>query len=155
MPFSMIFYQHMTKGLFIGLTKATPDNFKISVKVPEIITHEKRLDVGDGVMADLKVFLDKISPLNSANKLGVVIIQLPPSFTIDEFKNLEKFLDVLKNRSDIDNNNFAIEFRHKSWDTEGVLELLQHYDMASVLTDSPEKEGLGFLSDENNIHQRI
>ncbi len=35
------FYQHMTQGLFIGIAKATPPDFKISIKVPELITHEK------------------------------------------------------------------------------------------------------------------
>jgi len=146
------FYQHMTLGLFIGITKATSDDFKISVKVPETITHEKRLDVSKDVMLDLKGFHDKISPLNNTNKLGAIIIQLPPSFTIKESKNLEKFLDVLKNNSDIGlKNHYALEFRHNSWDTEGVLELLEHYNIASVLTDSPEKENLGFLSNEENV----
>jgi uncharacterized protein YecE (DUF72 family) len=104
------------------------------------------------MMADLKEFLDKISPLNNANKLGAIIIQLPPSFTIKESKNLEKFLDALKNNTDIESkNHYALEFRHNSWDTEGVLELLEHYNIASVLTDSPEKENLGFLSNEENL----
>ena len=31
------FYEHMNEGLFIGMANATPDDFKISVKVPEII----------------------------------------------------------------------------------------------------------------------
>jgi uncharacterized protein YecE (DUF72 family) len=31
------------------------------------------------------------------------------------------------------------------------MELLQHYDITSVLTDSPVKENLEFLSNENNI----
>jgi uncharacterized protein YecE (DUF72 family) len=146
------FYEHMTPSLFIGITKATSDDFKISVKVPETITHEKRLDVSKDIMADLKEFLDKISPLNNANKLGAIIIQLPPSFTIKESKNLEKFLDALKNNTDIESkNHYALEFRHNSWDTEGVLELLEHYNIASVLTDSPEKENLGFLSNEENL----
>ncbi len=146
------FYQHMTQGLFIGIAKATPPDFKISVKVPEMITHDKRLDVNKDVITDLKIFLDKISPLHNSNKLGVIIIQLPPSFTITESKKLEEFLKVLKNDSDIQINiKFAFEFRHNSWNTEGVLELLQHYDIASVLTDSPAKENLEFLSNENNI----
>ena len=146
------FYEHMTPSLFIGITKATSDDFKISVKVPETITHEKRLDVSKDVMADLKEFLDKISPLNNTNKLGAIIIQLPPSFTIKESKNLEKFLDALINHTDIESkNNYALEFRQNSWDTEGVLELLEHYNIASVLTDSPEKENLGFLSNEENL----
>lgn len=150
------FYQHMTQGLFIGIARTTPPDFKISVKVPEIITHEKRLDISKDVMTDLEAFLDKISPLKNSNKLGAIIIQLPPSFTISESKKLEEFLKVLKNSSDkqSNDNNFAIEFRHKSWNTEGILELLQHYDIASVLTDSPTKENLGFLSNENNITSR-
>lgn len=146
------FYEHMTPSLFIGITKATSEDFKISVKVPETITHEKRLDVSKDVIADLKEFLDKISPLNNTNKLGAIIIQLPPSFTIKESKNLEKILDALKNNTDIESkNHYALEFRHNSWDTEGVLELLEHYNIASVLTDSPEKENLGFLSNEENL----
>ena len=50
----------MTQGLFVGITKATSADFMISVKVPEIITHEKRLDINKDVMTDLKIFLDKI-----------------------------------------------------------------------------------------------
>lgn len=146
------FYLNMTKGLFMGLTKATPDNFKFSIKVPEIITHEKRLDVDKGVIKDLVEFLDKISPLKNGNKLGVIIIQLPPSFTINEFTKVEKFLNTLINDdSDISSNNYAIEFRNNSWNTEGTFELLGHYNIASVLTDSPIQENLGFLSDENNV----
>ena len=149
------FYQHMTQGLFVGIARTTPPDFKISVKVPEIITHDKRLDINKDVMVDLMTFLDKISPLKNSNKLGAIIIQLPPSFTITESKKLEEFLNALTNNTDVQsNNNFAIEFRHTSWNTEGVLELLQHYDIASVLTDSPEKEHLEFLSNENNITSR-
>ncbi|CAN5748727.1 hypothetical protein BH23THE1_BH23THE1_07920 [soil metagenome] len=90
------FYEHMTPSLFIGITKATSDNFKISVKVPETITHKKRLDVSMDIMADLKEFLDKISPLNNTNKLGAIIIQLPPSFTIKASEKFGKILGCFK-----------------------------------------------------------
>jgi uncharacterized protein YecE (DUF72 family) len=146
------FYQHMTQSLFMGIVKTTPSDFKISVKVPEIITHDKRLDVSKGVIADLKEFLDKISPLKNSNKLGAIIVQLPPSFTITDSQKLEEFLKELRKAPEISNDNkFAVEFRNKSWNTEGSLELLQHYDIASVLTDSPAKENLEFLSNEDNI----
>jgi uncharacterized protein YecE (DUF72 family) len=29
------FYSHMTKGTFIGMTRATPEKFQFSIKVPE------------------------------------------------------------------------------------------------------------------------
>ena len=61
-------------------------------------------------------------------------------------------MDALRNRSDLKNhNNIAIEFRHNSRNADGVLELLHHFSIASVLTDSPAQENLGFLSNENNL----
>lgn len=146
------FYKHMNERLFMGMANATPKEFKISVKVPEIITHEKRLDINKNVVTDLNEFLKKISPLEINRKLGSIIIQLPPSYTINEYNRLEEFLVALRNRSDLKNHdNIALEFRHNSWNTEGVLELLHHFSIASVLTDSPVQENLGFLSNENNL----
>ena len=97
------------------------------------------------MVTDSNEFLNKISSLEYNKKLGAIIIQLPPSFTISESNRLEIFLDALRKRSDIKNkNNIAIEFRHNSWNTEGVLELLHHFNIASVLTNSPAHENLGF-----------
>src|ERR687887_281416 len=85
----------------------TPENFQFSVKVPETITHNKRLDINKGAMVDFEEFLDKISPLKTANKLGTILIQLPPSFTVSDFKNIEVFLDKLPS-----GYQYAIELRH-------------------------------------------
>lgn len=145
------FYQNMKKGLFIGLTRATPDNFTISIKVPEIITHQKRLDIQNSILDDMREFLNKISPLKTANKLGVIIIQLPPSFTVKESQCLEKFLESIKSDPYTSSEEYAMEFRHDSWNSEGVLELLKHYEIASVITDSPSHENLEYLSNENNV----
>jgi uncharacterized protein YecE (DUF72 family) len=60
----------MTRGTFIGMIRATPEKFQFSVKVPETITHDKRLNIDKGAITDLEEFLDKISPLKDANKLG-------------------------------------------------------------------------------------
>jgi uncharacterized protein YecE (DUF72 family) len=110
-------------------------------------------------MPDFKEFLDKISPLYNSGKLGAILIQLPPSFSIEYFNTLKKFLEYLPRRPEENNesdnitskqvNNeyqYAIEFRHPSWNTEGPLELLKHNNIANVITDSPEKENPSFLS---------
>lgn len=135
------FYMYMTKDTFTSMTRATPDNFQFSIKVPETVTHDKRLDVTKGAMALLDEFLDKISPLRVSNKLGAVLLQLPPSFTVKEFRNTEEFLDRLPRGYD-----YAIEFRNPSWNTEGPWEMLKHYNIAAVMTDSPEPDKLQFLS---------
>jgi uncharacterized protein YecE (DUF72 family) len=132
----------MTKETFVNMTKATPDNFQFSVKVPEMVTHDKRLDVNKGAITQLEEFLEKISPLRDTNKLGALLIQLPPSFTVKEFRNTEEFLDRLPSGYD-----YAVEFRHPSWNTEGPWELLNHYNIAAVMTDSPEIDKLQFLSE--------
>jgi uncharacterized protein YecE (DUF72 family) len=136
------FYMYMTKDTFTAMNRAAPANFQFSVKVPQTVTHDNRLDVNKGAMALLNEFLEKISPLKHANKLGAVLIQLPPSFTVKEFQNTEEFLDRLPSGYD-----YAVEFRHPSWNTEGPWELLKQYNIAAVLTDSPEPDKLQFLSE--------
>lgn len=64
------FYKFMTKETFISISKASPPNFQLSLKVPESITHEKSLDVNKGAINILEEFLEKISPLKSTYKLG-------------------------------------------------------------------------------------
>jgi uncharacterized protein YecE (DUF72 family) len=138
------FYSQMTKGTFIGMVRTTPDNFQFSIKVPETITHVKRLDVKKGAITFFEEFLDKISPLRTTKKLGAILFQLPPSFTVNDFKDIEQFLDKLPIG---DGYDYAIEFRHPSWGTEGPWEMLRHYNIAAVMTDSPAQENLQFLSD--------
>jgi uncharacterized protein YecE (DUF72 family) len=160
------FYSNMTKGTFIGMSKATSEKFQFSVKVPETITHVKRMRIDRGAFSDFEEFLGKISPLKKARKLGAILFQLPPSFTVSEFKNIERFLERIprsngSSSSDLpsspapssieattnDGYDYAVEFRHPSWKTEGPWELLKHYNIAAVLTDSPVRENLGFLSE--------
>ena len=119
-------YSQMTKGTFIGMVRATPEKFQFSVKVPETITHKKRLDINKGAMVDFEEFLDKISPLKTANKLGTILVQLPPSFTVSDFKNIESFLDRLPSSSSSSlssgHYDYAVEFRHPSWRRQGIFD---------------------------------
>ena len=136
------FYKYMTKQTFIGMDVATPETFEFSIKVPETVTHIKRLDVEKGAISSLEEFLDKISPLKIANKLGAILVQLPPSFTVSDFKETENFLDRLPS-----GYQYALEFRHPSWNTEGPWEMLKHYDIAAVMTDSPLSDNLQYLAE--------
>ena len=73
--------------------------------------------------------------------MELYLIQLPPSFTVKEFSNTEQFLDRLPIGYE-----FALEFRHPSWETEGPWDMLKHYNIAAVMTDSPPQDKLQFLS---------
>ncbi len=143
-------YKKMNKDLFTWLTQISPENFKMSVKVPSIITDEKRLNIyNKNMINDLTLFIDKITPLKNANKLGAIIIRLPPSCTIKEFRKLEEFLYVIKSNSVTKSYNYAIEFNDSSWDTKGVLNILQHYDVSYVSSDAPTQANQNFLTNED------
>ena len=133
------FYAKMGVATFQGMVNSTPDNFQFSVKVPETITREKKL--GADAMPLFNEFLNRISPLKRADKLGAILFQMSPNFTVDDFRNAESFLDKLPRGYD-----YAIEFRHASWQTEGAPELLRHYNIASVITDSADPQ-LRFLAE--------
>jgi uncharacterized protein YecE (DUF72 family) len=99
------------------------------------------LNVKHGAIELFEEFLNKIAPLRSANKLGAILVQLPPSFTVKEFQNTEQFFDRLPS-----NYNYAVEFRHPSWETEGPWDMLKHYNISTVMIDSPSSDKLQFLS---------
>ena len=90
----------MTKDTFTAIAKTTSDNFQFSVKVPETVTDNKRLDINKEAITHPEEFLNKISPLKTSKELRAVLIQSPPRFTVREFKNTEEFLDRLPSEYD-------------------------------------------------------
>ena len=106
----------------------TPDHFRFCLKTPRSITHDKGLR---GAHLEMAEFLTVLRELR--DKLGVVLIQLPPSFTIDQTEVLAKFLGELP--SDL---NYAIEFRHQSWHQTNTYELLQMHNITWAATEYPD-----------------
>ena len=71
-------YSQMSKGTFIGLSRATPEGFQFSVKVPQTITHNKKLNLERGALEDFEKYLEMLGPLRTYDKLGAILFQLPP-----------------------------------------------------------------------------
>jgi uncharacterized protein YecE (DUF72 family) len=127
------FYAYPTKGLVLGWARYTPDNFVFSVKLPQLLTHEKKLEHSKGVEADLIRFLGLMKPLIASGKLGPVLIQLPPSFSYEsDYAKLRGFLMTVP-----EDLRFAVEFRHPSWLREEVWSLLRERNVANVIVDEP------------------
>ena len=127
------FYAFPSKGLVLGWARYTPDDFVFSVKLPQLLTHEKKLDPEKGVETDLVRFLGLLKPLIAAGKLGPVLIQLPPSFSFQpDFGKLKSFLEM--SPEDV---KFAVEFRHPSWLREETWSLLRGKNVANVIVDEP------------------
>jgi uncharacterized protein YecE (DUF72 family) len=127
------FYAFPSKGLVLGWARYTPENFVFSVKMPQLLTHEKKLDLDRGVESDLIRFLSLLKPLIAAGKLGPVLVQLPPSFSYQtDFGRLKSFLG--RAPEDV---KFAVEFRHPSWLREEVWSFLRSRNVANVIVDEP------------------
>jgi uncharacterized protein YecE (DUF72 family) len=125
------FYALPAKGLVMGWKMNTPEKFLFTAKLPKVITHEKMLDLSQGADQDLMRFVDLMAPLAGANKLGCLLIQLPPSFSYD-LGRLEAFFKVMPKGL-----RFAAEFRNKSWMRDETWELLKAYNVAYVNVDEP------------------
>jgi uncharacterized protein YecE (DUF72 family) len=127
------FYAFPAKGLVMGWSRYTPDDFVFSAKLPRLITHDKNLELGKGVENDLTKFLSLMKPLIASGKLGPILIQLPPSFSYENgLGKLEGFMGIIP--EDI---TFAVEFRHPSWLRDDVWSLLRSHNVANVIVDEP------------------
>lgn len=108
-----------------GWADRTPDDFVFSLKLPQEITHERRLRNVDDVAAEFFDVARELGP-----KLGSVLIQLGPDFAPTELPAVAQFLPKLPR--DI---RFAIEFRQRGWIHDGVLALLAEHHVALTLSD--------------------
>ncbi len=111
-----------------GWAERTPADFSFALKLPQEITHERRLR-GEDAAAMAELFFDRARELGP--KLGPVLVQLGPDFAPVELPALVEFLPRLPR--DI---RVAIEFRQRGWLSDGVLALLAEHGVAVALTDA-------------------
>ena len=127
------FYRYPTKAQAYGYYRTVPKNFLFSAKLPDLLTHQKVLDLNLGVKDDLFRFLDLMEPLNEAGMLGAILIQLPPSFSYEKnYDNLASFLEILP-----EGYEFSVEFRHPSWLKNDIWKLLSNRNVAYTIVDEP------------------
>ena len=109
----------------------TPPNFLFSLKVPNIITHDKLLEDTD---ADLAEFLDTVSILKE--KLGPLVFQFP-FFEKIRLPTQRDFLDLLEPflAKLPPGKKFAVEIRNRPWLDANFANVLRRYKIALVLQD--------------------
>jgi len=120
------FYRPHQPATYARWAGSVPADFRFSAKLPQTITHEKRLrdceDLLDG-------FLPQVTCLGE--KLGCLLVQLPPSLVFDA-ASVSAFLRALRQRHA---GGVAFEPRHASWFTPAVDHLLKDAKVARVLAD--------------------
>jgi uncharacterized protein YecE (DUF72 family) len=108
----------------------TPAGFRLSVKAHQVITHIKRLKKTEDFVPR---FLSTIEPIAQAGKLGPLLFQLPPNMKADAAM-LEEFLAVLPRGVPS-----AFEFRHASWFTDQIFELLKQSNRALCVAETEQR----------------
>ena len=123
------FYRMPSESAVNSWAVTTSQEFIFSVKASRFFSHSKRLIVDQNFSDRLKLFQDRLRPLS--NKLGVVLIQLPPNFPADigRLKNAAEAFSRINTRT-------AFEFRNDSWFKPEVFEILKKHNMANVINSA-------------------
>ena len=105
---------------------STPEGFRFAVKMPKSITHKARL-ANTGAL--LQEFLEQVAGLGE--KLGPLLIQLPPSLVFSEGLAHEFFTTL----RELHNTAAVVEPRHESWFGPAADQLLTPFEIARVAAD--------------------
>jgi uncharacterized protein YecE (DUF72 family) len=120
------FYRSHRTSTYERWAASTPDNFRVSVKLPKQITHVARLADSDDAIEQFSV---EVAGLQS--KLGVVLVQLPPSLPFD-VKIADTFFQALRRHLPCP---VVCEPRHLTWFDEKAQIVFQSHDVGRVAAD--------------------
>ena len=122
---NVTFYGQPGKATFEKWYATVPDRFFFSVKMSRFITHTRRLEIGP---ESIERFSTGVSIL--AGKLGIVLIQLPPSLPFDEGL-VAGFFSVLDPAF-----RYTVEARHESFAGEPFFALLRRHNIAWCISET-------------------
>ncbi len=127
------FYALPSRDTVRRWSNETADGFRFCLKFPRAISHDKQLV---GAEAETASFLELLSILHDANRLGPSFLQLGPTFDRRQFEPLTRYLEALDGEWP-----FAVEVRHRDYFNNGPMErsldeLLSRLHIDRVLFDS-------------------
>ncbi len=121
---NVTFYRMPAADAFRGWRDAVPDDFRFAVKASRYLTHIRRLE---DPQEPVDYLMERASMLG--DRLGVVLLQLPPSLQIS-LERLEATLGAFQGRVPV-----AVEPRHRSWFVPELCSLLGSFGSSLVLAD--------------------
>lgn len=122
------FYRNHRDSTFERWADAVPDDFRFAVKLSRRLTHEGRLHQTGALLDEAMQ-----GPALLGDKLGIWLVQLPPSLALDEAAARDFFMSM-RARTDAP---IALEARHKSWFTDEAAALTQELALVRVIADPP------------------
>jgi len=122
------FYRTPTLDAVITWRETTPKDFTFSWKASRFITHWKRLN--ENCVNSIDLMETRLKVLHP--KLLAVLFQLPPQFKRDPSR-LSSFLAMLPRT-----HRYAFEFRHNSWHSPEIIDLLRSANVGLCISDHRE-----------------
>lgn len=121
------FYAIPAEPIVAGWRDQVPQGFVFALKVPQEVTHEKRLV---DVEQKMGRFLHRVQGLG--DRLGPLLLQMSPDFRAGDAnrKVLRRFLETLP-----EGFRWAVEFRQPQWVTPETMEILRGRGVAMTLVD--------------------
>ena len=107
--------------------KVAPRGFVFAAKFPLELTHERNLV---DCRTQAESFVRTMQALG--DRLGPLLLQLPPDFTVEGMEVLNAFLRELP-----EGPRYSVEVRHRSWLNSDLPELLRERGAALTLVDYP------------------
>lgn len=120
------FYRPHRPSTYERWAASVPAHFRFSVKLPRQITHDQKLHDPEAV---LDRFLGEAGALGE--KLGPILVQLPPSLGFDEGV-ASTFFGALRERFA---GHVVCEPRHASWFQEGAERMMCDFRVGRVAAD--------------------
>ena len=100
------FHRPHRRATWMRWAATTPDGFRFAVKMPKAVTHAAKLINTGGALLE---FFEAVSGLG--NKLGPVLVQLPPKLHFEEGV-AQEFFTTLR---ELHPGAVVLEPRHASW----------------------------------------
>jgi len=125
------FYRTQPEEVVAGWVAAVPADFRFAVKAHRRISHNRRMPNLEEAMRVLALEANGFG-----DRLGPVLFQLPPTAPFDEGR-IERIAALLPSHWRV-----AFQFRHPSWHTPQVADLLEGMGAALVHGDGEEVPGL-------------
>jgi uncharacterized protein YecE (DUF72 family) len=107
--------------------EVVPEGFLFAAKFPQEVTHDRKLV---NVRSEAEGFVYTMQALE--DRLGPLLLQLPPDFAVEGMEVLNAFLRELP-----EGPRYAVEVRHRSWIGSDLPELLRECGAALTLVDYP------------------
>jgi uncharacterized protein YecE (DUF72 family) len=126
------FYRSHSASTYASWAAQTPERFRFAVKLPQSITHDRRLR---RARPALEHFLQEVAGLE--HRLSVLLVQLPPSLSF-ESRTVGNFFELFRA---LHSGAIVCEPRHASWFDATAEQVLMDWHICRAAADPAKHAG--------------